>query len=1129
LEPAQVLIVRAEVATWRDPQFKSLGTADADPNALQAAEHRLQEWLISHDLLTSYQAHVLRTGLRGPLNVGPLGLVGQLADWGLPHHYWGTLKGSTAHPQRHDGGTSSPHGLLAFAQGATADDWAAIRRQVDRLISAFGRSVVPQLLIPWGTLEDPPRCAVLWPAYRGVNPGAPGDGVDADGAGSAGTDDIQSLAQRLSPETLQAGNRPSTKRILQFALDVAVALQALHEKQLVVGALNPAAVVMANQKRAAVWSLPVACLRTPGLAAALYGTNAGQSNPVAWPEALLKEFRSSRQLGWRPIDFLPPEQLPNGSALGEGPTATGDLYALGRLIYWMFGGASAEPARDWTAARAAKQDPNDGQLPDSVPSPISKWVAKLLCPDPSQRPGSAAEVQRTLLALLKRPAESTGTLFFVNSAAAGLQRAAETWPERCWTPAVENVHSEDLPTLVQAVEAPRIVIDPRGSEKQPGQDASPGTAAPMSENGGSTSFRSLRHRGPQKRPIWSAPLISCVVSGSAALVVLLWWLVASPPTTPPQANNRPGDEAAGRQVPEVEPGPDASLVAKPTGWEQQVVPDDGRMLWESPTVGRPVEVGYLPNSPTGLLVIQREFWQSPACEPLLRVWEGPQGSGQAETIKRWRAAFSVDRFDRMVSAQYQSLEGVQHAIVLESDTPVQLSLPGWKLIAAVNLTDAGNPPRPADQGKPDGDDQRETPLGEQPLFHFLLTPADNRDGGGLGVWIQLTTVPGAWGQDLPTISAERLTAEVFDPAAAETALEETPLQVRRLVIAPPELLKAALVNQGETMVPGTLANLLASSDRDRHAQVFFNPVTVWNAQGQDWLGPRWLWMGQLIKDRVPTSVRMMSVSAHWLDSGESYVEAKFVADRSPSAVSAVGPIMNDLLELPQQVKRSLLDLPRVAYWENALLRYDDMLQDASSLVRAGQHDKLPTLNAWLRPRALENLVATTELYWMAVRLSQGEAIGWAGSEGGSPAEPRGEVAGVPQTLEELLRQPRRLDIPEQDLINALAELTLEIKTAYPELPFEFSIELDGNALRLEGITQNQKVTNFKMENRSLADILTALVLKANPDPAVTSARDPQCKLIWLIDPARPGGQIRVSTRAAAAANAWTLPAEVTPE
>jgi hypothetical protein len=63
----------------------------------------------------------------------------------------------------------------------------------------------------------------------------------------------------------------------------------------------------------------------------------------------------------------------------------------------------------------------------------------------------------------------------------------------------------------------------------------------------------------------------------------------------------------------------------------------------------------------------------------------------------------------------------------------------------------------------------------------------------------------------------------------------------------------------------------------------------------------------------------------------------------------------------------------------------------------------------------------------------------------------------------------------------------------------------------------------------LADILTALVLKANPDPAVTSARDPQCKLIWLIDPARPGGQIRVSTRAAAAANGWTLPAEVTPE
>jgi hypothetical protein len=1141
LEPAQVLIVRAEVASWKDPAYKSLGTAAPDPTALQAAEDRLREWLIGHDLLTTYQAQVVMAGLRGPLDLARLRLVGQLSDWGLPHHYWAASIGLAAADEPGPGGPGSPSAILAFAQGATSADWTAIRQRVARLMAAAPELAVPQLLRPWAAIEDPPHCAILWPPCLTATAAAETT-ADERPAGTA-AEHFQSLAHRLRPEGVQRVGGPSTKRILQWTADIAAALEALHHQQLTLGALNPAAVGIVDHKRAAVWALPVSLLKTAGFAAAVYGGPSAQGPTGPLPDGLLEDFGSARDWGWRPIDFLSPEQLPGKTGEAWGPvTPAGDLYALGRLLHWMLGGAPAPQAPNWAAARNAKLKAGIGQLPGSVPSPLGKLVGALLQPDPQQRPKSAAEVGQSLKSLLKQAAEPARPLFFLGTASRELQRLSRQWPNHCWTPAVDQVQPEELPALVKAAALPKIVSgtgEPpatEGLETGVGISHKPFAPVRIQDANGAASIRTLRQQRSRNRSRWSAPLISCLVSGSAVLAVLIWWMAAGPTGTP-RADRRlapnDGAETKDTQVP-VDP-----VVVKPTGWHQQIVPDDGRLLWESPTVGLPVDVSHLPNSPTGLVVIQGEFWNSPACQHLLRVWEGPDGNGQTAAFDQWRQMFSVDRFTRMLAAQYQALDGVQHAFVLEADEPVAISLAGWKLSGALSLPSPSPPlpslPLPGESV--DGANGR-SPLAEEaspsgplaavvatpgPVFHFLLV---QQEKNAPAIWAQLAAIPDPWTGELPTIAAERLTVDVFDPTQAEVSLGDTQLLVRRLVVANPEMVRSVIQNQGETLVSGTMARLLASSDRDRHVQLFVNPVTIWNAQGQDWLGLRWAWLGQLIKDRVPTSVRMLGLSAHMVEGGETYLEAKFVADRAPTEGSAAGPIMRDLSEMPQAVKRSLLDLPRVAYWENALLRYDNMLQDISSLVRAGEHDRLPTLNAWLRPRALDNLVATTELYFMAVRLSQGEAVGLAGGSGVRPASP---PAVGPQSLAALLQRPRSLNIPEQDLINALAELETEIKSAYPDLPFEFSIELDGNALRLEGITQNQKVSNFRLENQPLADILTALVLKANPDPAVTTARDPKCKLIWLIDPARPLGQIRVSTRAAAQENGWVLPPEVTPE
>jgi hypothetical protein len=91
----------------------------------------------------------------------------------------------------------------------------------------------------------------------------------------------------------------------------------------------------------------------------------------------------------------------------------------------------------------------------------------------------------------------------------------------------------------------------------------------------------------------------------------------------------------------------------------------------------------------------------------------------------------------------------------------------------------------------------------------------------------------------------------------------------------------------------------------------------------------------------------------------------------------------------------------------------------------------------------------------------------------------------------------------------------------------FAIKIIGGDLEIDGITRNQTIRDFKQENQTVADILTALVRKANPITTVKDPSEADQKLVWVIasDPDSPGKQIvLITTRAAAAAKKYKLPA-----
>ncbi len=1152
LEPAQVAIVRAEVATWKDAALKTLGTAAPDPTALASAQFRLMEWLIGHELLTRYQGQILLTGQATPLEIGPFKLVGQAKDWGLPHHYWVVEKRRT----REDVGFNEPQGLALFGERLNATDWAANQRRVARLAQEK-QLKSPHLWVPWGSVVAESHCAVLAPPCTEL-PKSSESGSTSEETTAEVNWTAQSLAQRLAPEFAKANPAPSLKRILQWGLDLATGLTELHERDLPIGFWDPSGVLITANKRAVLCSLPGSYLRTPFLASLLLG-GGGPNGDVnlLYQDLLATTTPKSR---WTPLDFLPPEIVERLDKTGKpdpdnvGPkemasergwaTPAADLFCLGTLLAFLLRGSEpTEGIETLEHKLGAKRHAHANLLPPSVPGPIRTLVEKLTSPNPLQRPG-AADTAQALRGLLKQSAEPTQAFFNISPAAKLLRETCRTWPGNGWTKELETIKASEIPELIKTVPVPAIVINTQGSPVE-GSSATEGEAGVRNDPVGRPASRSHLRRSGRQNSFWSPPIVACCVSGGAALVALLWWIVAGPATNEVAERETVTKNHSPIQTPE-----EAIVPSQPTGWKQELVPDDGRLLWESPTVGLPLTVDGLPNNPSGLLIVHRDFWKSAATvDPLLRALDGPNPTGYAAAIQTWREAYQVEQFTRVLIGQYQALDRVQHVMLLESETSVEASLPGWKLVASCEIpvitaaveteasqdafAEAGpktSSPVGPDKGEnseirdkpapsPTGDDGTSP---ERPtVYHYLLARGE---GEAIeAAWLQLTApMPADFADGLATAPLDRVDDDTFDPTLSDIQIDDRMLPVLRMLVGTPELVTSAVQNHGQTQFTGTMASLLTFSDAQRHVQLFINPVTIWNAQGQDWLGSRWQWLGQLVKDRVPTAVRMMYLSVHAAEGGETYVEWKVVGDRAQPVGEVLRPILDDLSTMSESVKRSMLGLPRVAYWENALLRYDTMLNDVSGLVRAGQHDRVPTLNVWLRPHALSNLAAATEIYFTAINAGGGGTAVVSN-------QPITSSSSGPKDLSELLRSSLSLNIPEQDLINALVELETEIKTTHPELPFQFSIELDGNSLRLDGITQNQKITNFNQQDRPLAEILTALVLKANPDPAVTSARDPKCKLIWLVDPARPEGQIRVTTRGAAQENGWTLPPEVQPE
>lgn len=153
----------------------------------------------------------------------------------------------------------------------------------------------------------------------------------------------------------------------------------------------------------------------------------------------------------------------------------------------------------------------------------------------------------------------------------------------------------------------------------------------------------------------------------------------------------------------------------------------------------------------------------------------------------------------------------------------------------------------------------------------------------------------------------------------------------------------------------------------------------------------------------------------------------------------------------------------------------------------------------------------------------------AAAEPTSGQAPAGAMA--PGSIEEVLALKIKIKFDAQSLEFCMLDLLHQAQDAAKGSPFaragkqELALKIIGPDLQMDGITRNMTVRDFQQEG-TIAELLTALVLKANPAPG-KSANDPEQKLLWVIGPNPDTGKesILITTRAAATAKKYTLPNE----
>jgi serine/threonine protein kinase len=969
----------------------------------QPTPRTLAQWLMDHRAISKYQATVLLAGRPGPFFYGEY-KVYERADKGWLSGCFRAVHHPTKHPV-----------LLRFVSGAVLTEarlWAAASANT----SAAAAIVSPYLQRHFEAVDLQKFKFIVSEDVRGT-------GLDE-----------KTAAGRVRPA--------EACRIMRL---VALGLTEMHSQGRVCGDLRLATIVREAAPNEPNIKLLYLAHQQPG---AIDFAQGGASEAIA-----------------ARADYLAPELL----TPGRPPDALADIYALGCTLYALlsetlpFAGGTVEQKLARHLSEPIKPLETFG-----IPQPLAQLVTYLMAKNPGVRYQSAAVVAEQLgmfvepaAIRIQPPAEPPTLGAYEAAKGSGFRlpdsedrRRQETGDRR---QAVAAGDSSPSPSFSAASDALGAALPP------PIVNVSPPSRA-------TTAAEIMRRKKAQQRRnmLVVAALAGLLLIGGVAGAGI-WWSKQKPATqtagssstgaTPP-TNGQPSKtgSAVKTEQPSTTEGIATSIgeagassaAAKTTvvagGVLQQVVPDDGKLLWASPTGGKPVTLRCVP----------------------------PEG--QLFLIMRPAAMLASDEGRRVIAALGPELDAERKKLEAAS---------GLKLEEIEQLTitlhnNEGKFPRTSFVVK-----TKEPATAEQLLVKWG-NPTAIKEGSA-------TYYTGSeWAYYIPDSPEDERTfamgeaRDIKDVAAAAGA--------------PPAIFRE-------------IERLRRMTDDQRHFSLLFYPQFLFNDDGTPLFADERSKVRQPLAWLLGEHVQAASASGYFGD--EFYFELRMRAslDKEPHALAM--ELKDRLDKIPGLLEDYFVTLNPPAYWKKLAFRFPAMIRELHSQMRTGVDNETAMVNSVLPAAAAHNLVLGGELL-----------ISTTPGQGVASVTPAASSGGGPKTIADAMQIKTSYSFDSQSLEFAMRDLADDVKSNLKGAPLDFEIKIIGDDLKLDGITRNQSIRDFKQENQTVADILTALVRKANPVTTVKDPSEADQKLVWLIgpDPDNPAKQVvLITTRNAAKAKKYTLP------
>ncbi len=569
-------------------------------SAGQANVPSLAQWLVSRGTLTKYQAAVLAAGRPGPFVFGPFVVVERIERGRLARILRATYEGSQPV-------------LLVFLQQLTND--SRDFRQLTELAEVAAAVKNPHVSRTYRATRQAGQSFIVAESLDG-----------------------QTLAELVHREQL------SVQTACQITFQIALGLVALHAQNLTHGGICPRNIWVDRHGAAKLMQFP-----------------------------LVQPARRLKRLELPLVDYVAPEWTePNAE-----PTPLVDIYGLGCVLYELIAGRVPFPggSEKQKIARHRSEFPQRlDQLNSKVPEELADLVAKMLAKDPLLRCQTANEAAHLLASFAAGPG---GRKTPPRVDPQGLTPGYGAWKAPDWQPPPQQGPRPRQPSR------PRTSLPaakPAGSDEKaaakstaaaiPSQPVEPRSAAPQQQTKSEPDAQSPpaivvdvvadQHSTNREEAVdASRPFVvtdtpsgngsgtpkpnsrqlKYILTGGAivvllALLVTAWVLLggdASNATTKATAAGPSGDPTTARREAPLSSALDNRVApsnspTKQIANDDALVEDDGETLWASPTLGKPLDMSFLPSGAQLILAIRpADLLNSPE-GPKILASLGPAGS-----------------------------------------------------------------------------------------------------------------------------------------------------------------------------------------------------------------------------------------------------------------------------------------------------------------------------------------------------------------------------------------------------------------------------------------------------------------------------------------------------------------------